>query len=1035
MKTRRTHSGYAAVLTEALRKRKPVFTDLYTEETQQNPHISVVAPIFTSDAQTAPPLGAIVLVNDATQFLYPMIQSWPMPSKTAETLLFKRDGDEVLFLNELLYKRDAALKLRIPLTRTNVPAVMGALGQRGLVQGLDYRGVPSVAVILPIPDSPWFMVAKDDASAVRADWRSRAVLILALFTALTAGLVAIGLIFWHRQQKAHYSMLYNAEARLRASMERHSITLKAVGDGIIAVDTKGQVELLNPIAETLTGWSHKEACGRPMEEVFHIINEKTREAAENPVTKVLRGEVVTGTTNQTLLISRNGIEWPITNSAAPIRDAQGKTSGVVLVFRDQTDERWTRRLIQVRLALLEYASNNSLEDLLTKALDEIGALVESPIGFYHFVDVDQKILHLQQWSTRTLKDFCRAEGRGMHYGVDQAGVWADCVREGKPVVHNDYASLPHKKGMPAGHAEVIRELVVPVLKAGKVVAILGVGNKPADYSEKDIEVVSYLADVTWQLIEHKHTEEVLRKSEMLFKDLFDRHSAVKLIIDKETGVIVDGNQAAEKYYGWSKSQLRQMKIEDINILSAEEVKQATKKATKLKRNSIEVQHRRSDGSIRDVAVFNSQITVNGKDLLHAIVHDITQEKKMRQALRRSEAQYHTLFDSLIEGFCTIEMVFDDNGRPVDYRFLEVNPAFEKQTGLRDAQGKLIRDLAPNNEKHWFDMYGKVALTGEPVQFKNEAKALGRYYDGCAYRLGGPESRKVAILFNDITDRELAVDALKKMNEILEVRVAERTETLKVSLDKLQAEIDHRKRTEMRLQETLKEVERSNQDLEQFAYVASHDLQEPLRMVSSYTQLLAQRYQDQLDDKANKFIGYAVDGAVRMQRLINDLLAYSRISTQGKRFDTVDSQAILNEVRHNLAAAIEDSHAQVLNDDLPAVQADNTQLSQLFQNLIGNAIKFRTADVPRIHVSAHDLGAEWCFSVKDNGIGIDEQYAEKVFVIFQRLHTRQEYAGTGIGLAVCKRIVERHGGRIWFESEPGKGTTFYFTVKKLEETAQ
>jgi PAS domain S-box-containing protein len=243
------------------------------------------------------------------------------------------------------------------------------------------------------------------------------------------------------------------------------------------------------------------------------------------------------------------------------------------------------------------------------------------------------------------------------------------------------------------------------------------------------------------------------------------------------------------------------------------------------------------------------------------------------------------------------------------------------------------------------------------------------------------------------------------------------------------DLTERKAAEAQIQLTLADLERSNKDLEQFAYVASHDLQEPLRMVASYTQLLAQRYEGQLDDKARKFIDYAVDGAVRMQRLINDLLAYSRVNTQGKTFETIDSHAVFGKALQNLSATIEENRAIVSNDDLPMVRADATQLSQLFQNLIGNAIKFRGSEPPRIRVSADDLGREWRFSVRDNGIGIDTQYTDKVFVIFQRLHTRQEYSGTGIGLAICKRIVERHNGRIWFESEPGKGSTFYFTLPK------
>ena len=238
-----------------------------------------------------------------------------------------------------------------------------------------------------------------------------------------------------------------------------------------------------------------------------------------------------------------------------------------------------------------------------------------------------------------------------------------------------------------------------------------------------------------------------------------------------------------------------------------------------------------------------------------------------------------------------------------------------------------------------------------------------------------------------------------------------------------------KQTERALEKQTKELARSNAELEQFAYVASHDLQEPLRMVSSYVQLLARRYKDKLDEDANEFIAYAVDGADRMQKLINGLLTYSRIGTHGKAFKPTDCLCVLERALGNLDVAISESRAIVEYDNLPTVICDGLQITQLFQNLINNAIKFRKDQMPHIRIRAEEKGDEWVFSVCDNGIGIDPRHAERIFIVFQRLHGRHEYPGTGIGLAICKKIVERHGGCIWIESEPGQGSTFYFSIPK------
>jgi len=221
----------------------------------------------------------------------------------------------------------------------------------------------------------------------------------------------------------------------------------------------------------------------------------------------------------------------------------------------------------------------------------------------------------------------------------------------------------------------------------------------------------------------------------------------------------------------------------------------------------------------------------------------------------------------------------------------------------------------------------------------------------------------------------------------------------------------------------------NNELKEFAYIASHDLKEPLRMVTSYLQLLERKYKDQLDSDAREFIGFAVDGASRMRTLITDLLTYSRVSTHGEEFRMTDSVKVIENVLLNLHITIRERGAAVTYDPLPEIMSDETQLSQLFQNLIGNAIKFNDNGAPAVHVTAEEKGDEWLFSVRDNGIGIEPEYSEQIFGIFQRLHNKNNYPGTGIGLSVCKKIVERHGGRIWVESEPGDGSTFNFTINK------
>ena len=376
----------------AIKERKPVFTDLLFVGQYPTPRISVVTPLFVSDNRKQRLIGAIILVSDASNFLYPLIQSWPLPSQSAETMLVRRDGDDVLFLNNLRHKSETALKFRIPISQMDYISVMAVTGSKGILEGMDYRGKKVVSAILPVPDSTWVMISKIDTTEAFSEWHLRAVLILCLLLSLFAIIGVIALLSWEKEKKNHYQLLYRSEAALRVIAERHSVTLKAIGDAVISTDASGAIELMNPVAEAMTGWTTDEAREMPSEKVFQIINEQTREIVESPVAQVLRQGKMVSVANHTLLISKDGIERSIADSGAPILNEKGEITGAVLVFRDQSDEKAYQKKISesekkyrtlyhsIRDAILVADTERNIVDCNRAFVDLFGYSPEEIIG-------------------------------------------------------------------------------------------------------------------------------------------------------------------------------------------------------------------------------------------------------------------------------------------------------------------------------------------------------------------------------------------------------------------------------------------------------------------------------------------------------------------------------------------------------------------------------------------------------------------------------------------------------------------------------
>jgi signal transduction histidine kinase len=367
--------------------------------------------------------------------------------------------------------------------------------------------------------------------------------------------------------------------------------------------------------------------------------------------------------------------------------------------------------------------------------------------------------------------------------------------------------------------------------------------------------------------------------------------------------------------------------------------------------------------------------------VYTLFDDITEHKRAAEALKDSEARYRELFENSLQSIVIFELVRNESGQMVDLRIVDANSPFEQEMGisLGVMQGKCITEVfGTRTAAHAIAIAREVMASGKGRHVEQFVPWNEQYY--------------IETYFPILDDR-LAIIGLN---------------------------ITYRKKMEGAL-------ERSNAELQQFAYIASHDLQEPLRMVSSYLSLLERRETGKLNECSRQYIGFAVDGAMRMSAMINDLLAYSRVESKGREFSSVDMDDVLTVVLRDLKVAVEESGASVTSDHLPTVLADKGQMAQLMENLIGNAIKYRSEAAPQVHVSAQGNGGEWEFSVQDNGIGIDPSCQDRLFKMFQRLHTRDEYEGTGMGLALSRRIVERHGGRIWFESKPGEGSTFRFTI--------
>ena len=873
----------------------------------------------------------------------------------------------------------------------------------------------------------------------------------------------------------------------------------------------------------------------------------------------------------------------IMGSASPLHDVNGHVRGSVGAFIDITERkqeeqsilRYNRILEGINRIFSNVVQAKTEEELANSCLSVALEVTGSQLGFVNLLG-DDGLMHdiaISDMGWEQCLMYDKTGHRRQPGSFVVHGLYGSVINNEKGFSTNDPQSHADSIGVPNGHPPLTSFLGVPLVLDGKMKGMIGVANREGGYSFEHQENLEAIAPAMMQALQRRKTEESLREAYEILQ---------------------------------SQSEELQSQSEELQVQNEE-----------LQTQSEELQ------------VQNEELQTQSEEL-----------HKAYETLHESEEKYRVLFTNMTEAFYLVEVIYDKNGKPYDYLFLEVNPAYELIMGVKKEMmlGRSLFEVLPNANPTTFEKYDEIAISGRSAHFEVLSKAVNnKYLDVYAF---SPEKGKIAVIFRDITKRKQLEEELRESearrnvaeaveaerrrlfdvlealpvmislltpdyhvayanrsfrekfgesggrpcyeycfgltkpcefcesNKVLEtgqphywegscpdgsvidaydfpftsvdgspmilkmdIDVTERKkaeekiqalanavessndaiitesldgiiaswnkgaeqiygylaeevrgknvsilepdslkgetkqllkevkqgkmiqyyETLRlkkdstiinvsitlspvfdsngnfVAISAISRDITERKKTEDILKSKLEELRISNEELEQFAYVSSHDLQEPLRMISSYLQLLQRRYQGKIDDKADKYIYYAVDGAARMQVLINDLLEFSRVTTKAREPEPTDSELVLDQVLSNLELYIKENRATISHDPLPEVMADNTQLAQVFQNLIINGIKFHSEEAPIINISAEKKANEWLFSVKDNGIGIDPQYSEKIFEVFKRLHKKEEYPGTGIGLAICKKIVERHGGRIWVESELGKGSTFYFTL--------
>ena len=970
-----------SALNEAMKMNETRLTDLHIGSHDQNPHISVIVPLVRQENEKQTQFGALILINDARDFLYPLIQSWPTQSITAETLLVERDGDSVVFLNELRHQKDTAFKLRFDLTETQIPAVQAVLGKEGIFIGQDYRGVNVLSALMPIPDSPWFMVAKIDTSEALAVWRTNATLIGGMLLGIIGVFAAAAVVYWQREEKRHYFRLAALESARRESEASHLVTLMSVGDGVIVTDKFGFIQLINPVAESLTGWSHAKAKGKLLEKVFRIINEETQEKVENPVEKVIRAGLVVGLANHTLLVARDGSRHPIADSGAPIRNDKGEISGVVLVFRDQSDERKSHQeLVESEKKFRTYF--NSTPTAIT-LYDTEGKYIMVNPAFCDLVGYSQEEL-----LKKGVADFTHP---------DDLDGYNDRVRTMLSGIKIAY---------------MIEKRILR--KDDSVIWVEGNTNLIRDDAGKPLFFLSNMSNIT----ERKLAEEKLRESEEKFRRYFE-DATIGISLTETTGKLTTINKAFCDMLGYSFEELSTKGFAEITHPDdLDKSKECVRCLLAGEKSTYRMDKRyiKKDGSVLWVDVSTMLLRDSAGQPLHFITNviDITDRRLFQRTLEEKEAYIKNVLDNLPVGVSV-------NSADPTVSFSYVNDNFVKfYRTTRESLSKVdsFWDAVYEDPKFRAEIKKRVlddCASGDPDLMHWDDIPIIRKGQETTYvtarNIPIDENRLMVSIVWDTTVRKKAEDQIRKMNEELEKHVDERTKQLK----KAQEQLIRQERLAV---------------LGQLAGGVSHELRNPLGVISNAAYYLGVML-PKADQKTKEYITIIDSETHRAEKIITDLLDFSRVKTAER--ETFNLEKLVYDAQNHLKKPENIMIEMNFPESLPAVFADPSQITLVIGNLLENAYQaMPEGGVLTLTGKEKILKKKPYVSleVQDTGSGITPENLDR---IFEPLFTTKQ-RGIGLGLATSKNLVESNGGTMTVNSEAGKGSLFTVALPS-EKTRQ